>query len=383
MAWEEVNIGEIVENLDGKRIPLKSADRKKMTSKKYPYYGASGIIDNVDEYIFDGEYLLLSEDGANLLARSSPIAFLATGKFWVNNHEHVLLAKNGITTNKYLEYYFNSINISSYVSGSAQPKLNQKNLNRIKIPLPPLPIQKKIAAILDAADKYRQKTKALIDKYDQLTQSIFLEMFGDPVMNEKGWEKVNGSELYEVRGRVGWKGYKKTDLRTEGAIVLGATHVERNGTINLEKIVYLSKEKYLESPEIMVLKNDLIFVQRGNTVGKVGLVRNDLGEVTINPVVLILRPVNVNPLFLLNLLMNKRQRKELEDSNQGAAQPMITQKTMKTVSLINIPIDLQNLFVKKIAFVENQRNQLIDTINHSENLFQSLLQKVFKGELTK
>ena len=252
----------------------------------------------------------------------------------------------------------------------------------LEIPLPPLAEQKKIAAILDAADQLRQKDQQLIDHYTALSQSLFLEMFGDPVLNEKGWEMKQASEYYQVRGRVGWKGYKKTDLRDMGAVVLGATHITKTGDIDLSKVVYLSDEKYMESPEIMVEKSDLIFVQRGNTIGKIALVRDSFEKATINPVVLIFRPVNTNPLFLLHLLMNKRLNREFVDSNSGSAQPMITQKTMKEFPLIDIPIELQNEFADRVSSIEQQRNQVLSCLGKSNDLFNSLLQKAFKGELT-
>lgn len=127
------------------RKPITASKRK---AGSYPYYGASGIVDYVDNYIFDGEYLLISEDGANLLARSTPIAFPISGKNWVNNHAHVLKFEN-LCTQKFVQYYINMIDVSKYVSGGAQPKLNQENLNSILIPVPPLELQEKIVAILD------------------------------------------------------------------------------------------------------------------------------------------------------------------------------------------------------------------------------------------
>ena len=138
-------LNEISENCDNLRKPVTSENR---TKGSYPYYGASGIVDYVDNYIFDGDYLLVSEDGANLLARSTPIAFSITGKNWVNNHAHVLHFEE-YATRRYVEFYLNATDLSPYVTGGAQPKLNQKNLNRIPIPLPPLPEQRRIVAILD------------------------------------------------------------------------------------------------------------------------------------------------------------------------------------------------------------------------------------------
>jgi type I restriction enzyme S subunit len=139
---------EVGENLDSKRKPVTKNVRE---AGEYPYYGASGIVDYVNDYLFDGDFLLISEDGANLLARNTPIAFSASGKIWVNNHAHVLQFKT-YATRRYIEFYLNSIDLSRYISTAAQPKLNQENLNKILIPIPSLEEQARIVSILDRFD---------------------------------------------------------------------------------------------------------------------------------------------------------------------------------------------------------------------------------------
>jgi len=138
-------LGEICDNLDYMRKPITSSKRK---AGIYPYYGASGIVDYVEGFIFDGEYLLVSEDGANLVARTYPIAFSIEGKNWVNNHAHVLAFESKITQ-KFVEIYLNMIDLSPWINGAAQPKLNQANLNTIIIPVPSLSEQQRIVDILD------------------------------------------------------------------------------------------------------------------------------------------------------------------------------------------------------------------------------------------
>mgnify|MGYP001023187903 CR=1 FL=1 len=154
VGFEWKTLDQISENLDSKRKPITSGLR---TSGKIPYYGASGIVDYVGDYIFDGDFLLISEDGANLLARNTPIAFSATGKIWVNNHAHILKF-NSYEERRFIEFYLNKIDLTPYISGAAQPKLNKKNLNSIKIPIPSIPKQQCIVSILD--------------KFETLTNSI-------------------------------------------------------------------------------------------------------------------------------------------------------------------------------------------------------------------
>jgi type I restriction enzyme S subunit len=141
-------LDDLAENLDSRRRPVTKSDR---VPGDFPYYGASGIVDYVSEYIFEGDHLLVSEDGANLLARTTPIAFSISGKAWVNNHAHVLRFATYVEQ-RFVEIYLNSIDLSPYISGGPQPKLNQANLNRIPIPVPPLVEQQRIVTILDKLD---------------------------------------------------------------------------------------------------------------------------------------------------------------------------------------------------------------------------------------
>ena len=154
VGFEWKTLDQISENLDSKRKPITSGLR---TSGKIPYYGASGIVDYVKDYIFDGDFLLISEDGANLLARNTPIAFSASGKIWVNNHAHILKFET-YEERRFIEFYLNKIDLTPYISGAAQPKLNKKNLNSIKFPIPSIPEQQRIVSILD--------------KFETLTNSI-------------------------------------------------------------------------------------------------------------------------------------------------------------------------------------------------------------------
>ena len=156
-------MGMYVDNHDAARVPVSSKEREKRKGK-YPYYGASGVIDQIDGYTHQGEYLLLGEDGANLLARSKPIAFLAKGKFWVNNHAHVLKCR-GEAPNAYLAYYLNRIDLTPYVTGTAQPKLSQAKMNKIPIPVAPLDQQKCIVAEIEKQFSRLDEAVANLKRY--------------------------------------------------------------------------------------------------------------------------------------------------------------------------------------------------------------------------
>jgi type I restriction enzyme S subunit len=171
--WGVKPLGRAAENLDNRRRPITSSDRE---AGDVPYYGASGIVDYVEGFIFDEDLLCVSEDGANLVARSYPIAFPISGKTWVNNHAHVLRFANPCTQ-KFVEVYLNSIKLDDFITGMAQPKLNKAMLDKIPIPYPEVPEQQRIADCLTSLDDLiaaqTQKHEALKTHKKGLMQQLF------------------------------------------------------------------------------------------------------------------------------------------------------------------------------------------------------------------
>lgn len=161
LRWPIGSVDMIADNLDSKRIPITQSDRQ---AGPYPYYGATGAVDFVSDYIFDEDLLLVSEDGANLLARTYPIAFSISGKTWVNNHAHVLRTASA-SSRIYLETLINMLDISEFVTGSAQPKLNQKKLNQIPIMITPAALQQEFAGFVARIDKLRFVCACLIRNF--------------------------------------------------------------------------------------------------------------------------------------------------------------------------------------------------------------------------
>lgn len=201
---ETYKLSDLCEILDSKRKPLSALQRAKKQGI-YPYYGAQGIIDHLDEYLLDGEYLLVAEDGANLETRNQPIANIAKGKIWVNNHAHVL-GNNGKCPLNLLGFILNNMNISPYVTGCAQPKLNQENLRNIEIEVPSH--IDRIASILSSLDQKIELNNKINADLEEMAQAIFKNCFVDFEPFKNG--KFVDSELGMIPE--GWKVGRLTEI---------------------------------------------------------------------------------------------------------------------------------------------------------------------------
>ena len=173
--WASVSLGEVIIDFDSRRKPVKGSDRR---SGPYPYYGASGVVDHVDGFLFEGRHLLIAEDGENLKTRQTPIAFLADGKYWVNNHAHVVKANSQAIT-EFLCYALAQVSIQPYLTGSTMPKLTQGNMRRIQIPLPPMEDQRRIVAILGALDDKIALLRETNATLEAIAQALFKSWFVD------------------------------------------------------------------------------------------------------------------------------------------------------------------------------------------------------------
>ncbi len=190
-GWQTVRLGEVCVFENHKRIPLSAIERSTMQGK-YPYYGASGIVDYINQYIFDGEFLLISEDGENLKTRNTPICFKAKGKFWVNNHAHILSEKDeGALT--YLQYFFKNLDISPYITGAVQPKLSKGNLEKINIIIPNREERIRLNQVLSSLDDKIENNRQMNATLEQMAQAIFQSWFVDfdPVHASSNLTKAN------------------------------------------------------------------------------------------------------------------------------------------------------------------------------------------------
>ena len=290
------------------------------------------------------------------------------------------------------DYLFYWVRTKAFISdmeakatGASYPAVSDKIIKESRIPLPPLEEQKKIAAILDTADDYRQKTKALIDKYDQLTQSLFLDMFWDPVTNPMGWEvnvlkKITTKIGSGATPRGGKQAYKK-----EGVSLIRSMNIYDN-RFKYKNLAFIDEEQAAKLKNVIVDKGDVLFNITGASICRSSVVPNDVLPARVNQHVSILRPIQsiITSDFLSRFLISKNVKTKLlgVGSGGGAVMEAITKEQLQNIEVIVPPIELQNQFAERVQAIEAQKSQAQANLVKAEELFSSLLQRAFKAKLT-
>jgi type I restriction enzyme, S subunit len=350
-------------------------------------YVDSKFLDSKSEFIVRKGDILIALSGAT------------TGKYGLYLHDFPSLLNQRIgllkstqssqLESKYFYYYLNILKneILNKAGGAAQPNISTKAIGELQIPLPPLEQQKKIAAILDAADEYRQKTKSLIAKYDELTQSLFLDMFGDPVKNEKGWEVktieqiVKDSKSSIKRGPFGGA-LKKEIFVEDGYLVYEQFHA-LNNDFSMARY-FIDERKFIELKGFEVKPKDIIISCSGVYLGKLAIVPDNARKGIINQALLkiTLNEEKMKNNFFVFLFSHKNFREKYFDANRGAGIPNFPPMSeFKKFPFISPPINIQNQFAERVQAIEEQKAQAQASLEKAEDLFNSLLQRAFKGEL--
>ncbi|MFN8429003.1 MAG: restriction endonuclease subunit S [Spirosomataceae bacterium] len=362
--WKIVTWKEVLEIKNGK-------NQKKVQNEAgiYPIYGSGGVMGYSNDF--------LCPEGTTIIGRKGSInnPIYVNEKFWNVDTAFGLIPSQKLD-NKYLYYFCTTYNFLKHNKATTLPSLTKLDLLKIQIPLPPLEEQKRIAAILDAADLHRQKTKALLDKYDELAQALFLDMFGDPVTNPKGWEKMEIQNITSVSSG-------STPSRELPENYMGDIPWVKTGEVNGKEIIDTEEkisQTALENSSCKVYPKGSILIAmygQGKTRGQVGY----LGiPASTNQACAVLKySEKVNFVFLYYLL--KLCYEDLRSLGRGGNQPNLNSGLIKKYLVINPPIEIQEAFSKKIKIIESQISQAEQSLQKAEELFQSLLQKAFKGEL--
>lgn len=325
-------LGDVSINKDSLRKPITSDKR---VAGDYPYYGASGIVDYINEYIFDGDYLLVSEDGANLLSRNTPIAFSISGKNWVNNHAHVL-EFNTEAERKFIEYYLNSINLEPYISGSAQPKLNQKNLNIIRVPAPPLEVQQEIVRLLDEFTTKTTELQAELNKEYEARKKQY-EFYRDELLTKKNGLVSNQVLLSNIAKIKNGKDYKHLNSGTYPVYGSGG-------------IMTTVSEFVYDKPSVLI--------PRKGSLGNLYYVEEPFWNVDT----IFYTEINedmVLPKYLFYLLQNEH----LEKLNNAGGVPSLTQSALNKVKLYVPSLDEQHKIVCILDNFKSICNELQSSIS--------------------
>jgi|SRR5271157_3709203 len=378
--WKETALGDIIEFFDYKRIPLNSRERAQRKGN-FPYYGASGIFDYVNDYLFDGRYLLIAEDGENLNSRKTPIAFFATGKFWVNNHAHIVKALPEVADDYFIMRYLENMNISAYITGAAQPKLSQSNLKSIKILLPPLSIQQRISWILSAYDTLIENNIRRIHILEEMAQTIYHEWFVN--FRFPGYESVRMVESTLGSIPVGWEVMRLGNLVDFKKGKKPNNNCDKDDLNSLPILlidVLNSRESRFTSDNKMVIveKDDVIMVMDGASSGKCyiryyGALGSTLGRY---------RSKNTEVLSPYHLFFTLNQKfKQISDNNTGAAIPHANKDFINQLTILISPSEIRLQFhqiVEKIfLLIENLRNCNLNLHKQSD----LLLPRLISGEL--
>lgn len=364
MKQKEYCFSEVTINYDKKRIPLSGAQREKRKGT-YRYFGAQGVIDYIDDYIFDGTYLLIAEDGENLKSKKQNIAQVVEGQFWVNNHAHIVQG-NEFCDTRYLCYLLNSMDLSGYITGSAQPKLSQANLNAVTLFLPSIDEQRKIAAYLNMFDCKIAINQQINDNLQRQALTLYEKQFPYSITDElpTGWRVGTVGDIVEIHD------FKRIPL--SGA--------QRD---KMEKRIY----PYYGAASLMDYVDEYIFDGKYLLLGEDGTVVDDAGypilqyvwgKFWVNNHAHILTGQHGHSVESLLLLFKHTPVKSVVT---GAVQPKISQANLRSIQVVLSPQSELDIFNELIHPLFDQIRQNQDQSKVLAELRDALLPKLMSGEI--
>ncbi len=357
----------------------KTIASKDLTDEGYPVYGANGKIGFFHEYNHEKPTVLITCRGATCgtINISEPYAYINGNAMALDDMDETRSDLN------YVAQYLSYRGLEDVISGSAQPQITRDGLKSLTIPLPPLPEQRRIAAILDKADALRAKRREAIVKLDQLLQSIFLEMFGDPVTNPKGWPETDFlGDVADICSGI-TKGRRTTEKTRETPYLAVANVQDRHLKLGSVKTI-CATDAEIERYRLAV--NDLLLTEGGDPdkLGRGALWDGSIKECIHQNHVFRVRITSplINPVFLNWLVGSARgKRYFLSVSKQTTGIASINMTQLKKFPLLAPPIALQAQFALAVSKIEAHRRELEKARDSAEQLFQSFQQQAFTGAL--
>lgn len=374
--WQTKRLGEVCEILDSKRRPVAQNDR---TNGEYPYYGATGIVDYVDNYIFDEKLVLIGEDGAKWESGENT-SFIVEGKYWVNNHAHVIRPNRDVILDDWIVYFINTSDLSKYITGVTVPKLNQAKMRDIEIPLPPLAEQKRIVKKLDLVfeqiERAKVHTERNLKNAKELFESYLQGVFANP---GEGWEEGTLDDLCAFE-----YGYTEK-ARSEGAYrFVRITDTDENGLLTKENKMYVAI--FDEAEKYLLEKGDLLMARTGASAGNVMYFDGDEPSVFASYLIRMKFKKEILSKLYWYFSKSKLYWDQVRQLSAGSAQPQFNGGAVKQI-FFSYPMSLaeQKSIVKKLDALYEQTKKLEvlyqQKLADLDELKKSILQKAFKGEL--
>ena len=332
------------EILDSMRMPITASDREE---GEYPYYGANGIQDHVVDYIFDDELVLLAEDGGNFGSKERPIAYRVSGKCWVNNHAHVLKPKTGLDVD-YLCYSLMFYKVDGMVNGATRQKLTQAAMRKMQIPVRTMEEQMQIVNELNRLIKIKEQRQQEINLLDNLIKARFVELFGDPVLNPYGFDKVALSELTDIKIGPFGSLLHKEDYIEGGHPLINPSHIV-DGKVLPDNKLTISDEKYEELSAYQLKTGDVVMGRRGE-MGRCAVVPSD-GFLCGTGSILIRSKGEVAADYIQKIISFPSFKKTIEDMAVGQTMPNLNVPIVSGFQIIKPPMKVQDsyyAFVKQV-----------------------------------
>jgi len=381
-GWEVKTLGNLCDILDNQRKPITKCDR---IAGEYPYYGATGILDYVENYIFDEKLVLVGEDGAKW-ASGENTAFSVDGKCWVNNHAHVLRPQRKSILDNWLIYFLNHSDLNKFVSGLTVPKLNQGNLREIEIPIPPLPEQQRIVAILDAAFASIATAKANTEQNLKNARALF-DSYLHEVFSQRGDDWIETHKpLADLCELIVDCEHKTAPTQEEGIPSIRTPNIGK-GKLLLDGVYRVSEETYKEWSRRAEPKAGDLILAREAPAGNVAVIPENI-KVCLGQRTVLIRPKSniFESEFLAFLLLCPDMREKLLAHSRGATVQHVNMKDIRALNVGAIPpIEIQKIIVEKLNNLIEQ-NQRLETIYQRklaalDELKKALLHQAFSGEL--
>ena len=363
-GWVEKKLGNLCVVLDSQRKPVAKINRKKGI---FPYYGANGLLDYVDDYIFEGKYVLLGEDGANWDSNASS-SYIVDGKIWVNNHAHVIKVNN-LLNDEYLVYYLNYKDLNKYISGAIIKKLTQSSLKEINIEYPDLSFQEKIVSELDKISEMISKYDEQLKELDKLSQSIFYEMFGDPIENEKGWEMSTIEMTCIIKS-----GNSEANYSKEGTLPYIKVS-DMNLPLNSKYInTYSLSVDFEQNKKNIIPIGATIFPKRGGAIftNKKRITNKEICcDLNIMAVIPGIR-IQQEYLYMYFMFI------DFSKLPNGSSVPQINNKDIGPLKIALTPLPLQQSFARKIEAIEAMKSKVREAKKEAETLLAARMQYWFE-----